>query len=148
MLVILRYSYKVLMIAGFLFLLLSGCSKKSENSNDIPYIYVNFSINPNSTQYLRLNNVNGWEYLTGGYKGILVYRQSLNDFISFERACPYDWQTADARIVVDTAGSTAHCPVCKSYFTLLDGTPYKGPSRYPLKQYQSSYDGNLLYIYN
>lgn len=148
MLTVFRSSYKVSLTLGLFFLLLSGCSKQSENANDIPYVLVNFSINPNSTEYIRLNTVDGWEYLTGGYKGILVFRKSVNEFVSFERACPYDWQNTNARIVVDTSGITAYCPVCKSKYILLDGTPYSGPSRYPLKQYQTSYDGNLLYIYN
>lgn len=148
MLNVIRSSYKVFLIVGLFFLLLPGCSKKSENANDIPYVFVNFSINPNSTEYIRLNTVNGSEYLTGGYKGILVFRKSVNEFVSFERACPYDWQSTNARIVIDTSGITAYCPVCKSKYILLDGTPYSGPSRYPLKQYQTSYDGNLLYISN
>jgi hypothetical protein len=148
MLAVIRNSYKFIPVIGLFWFLFDGCSKKSDTVNNIPYVLVNFSINPNSTEYLRLNTVNGWEYLTGGYKGILVFRKSINEFSSFERACPYDWQNADARILVDTSGITAYCPVCKSKFILMDGTPYGGPSRYPLKQYQNSYDGNLLYIYN
>lgn len=148
MLSVFSSSYKVFLALGLFFLLLPGCSKKSESANDIPYVLVNFSINPNSTEYIHLNTVDGWEYLTGGYKGILVFRKSVNEFVSFERACPYDWQNNNARIVVETSGITAYCPVCKSKYILLDGTPYSGPSRYPLKQYQTSYDGNLLYIYN
>jgi nitrite reductase/ring-hydroxylating ferredoxin subunit len=148
MLTVIRSSYNVFLTVGLFFFLLPGCSKTSENANDIPYVAVNFSINPNSTEYIRLNTVDGWEYLTGGYRGILVFRKSVNEFVSFERACPYDWQNTNARIVVDTSGITAYCPVCKSKYILLDGTPYSGPSRYPLKQYQTSYDGNLLYISN
>lgn len=145
---IVRFSYKVFVIVGFFFLLLTGCAKKSQTANEIPYVLVNFSINPNSTEYIRLNTVNGWEYLTGGYRGILVFRKSVDEFVSFERACPYDWQNTNARIVVDTSGITVYCPVCKSKYIMLDGTPFSGPSRYPLKQYQTSYNGNTLSIYN
>jgi hypothetical protein len=148
MFAILRYSCTLFLIVGFVFVLFPGCSKKSEGTNDIPYVGVNFAINPNSTEYLRLNTVNGWEYLTGGYKGILVFRRSVNEFGAFERACPYDWQNTDARINIDTSGISAYCPVCKSKYVLIDGTPYSGPSRYPLRQYQTSYDGNILYISN
>ncbi len=144
----LRTSIAFVLLLSVSLLFLPGCSKKSDSSNDIPYVYVNFSINPNSTEYIRLNTVNGWEYLTGGYQGILVYRKSLNEFMAYERACPYDWEKTNARIVVDTSAVTATCPVCKSRYILLDGTPVSGPSRYPLKQYQASYDGNLLYIFN
>jgi hypothetical protein len=148
MLTAFRFTNKILLIPGFLLFLLPGCSKKSETVNDIPYVAVSFSINPNSTEYINLNTVDGSEYLTGGYKGILVFRKSVNEFVSFERACPYDWQNTNARILVDTSGITAYCPVCKSKYILLDGTPFKGPSRYPLKQYQSYFDGTNLIITN
>jgi len=148
MLTAFRFSNKTLITLVFLCFLLPGCSKKSDTVNDIPYVAVSFSINPNSTEYIRLNTVDGSEYLTGGYKGILVFRKSVNEFVAFERACPYDWQNTNARILIDTSGITAYCPVCKSKYILLDGTPYKGVSRYPLKQYQTYYDGNTLTISN
>ena len=148
MLSVIRNSSAVILIIGVFFLLWSGCSKNSDTVNNIPYVGVSFSINPNSTEYIHLNTVDGWEYLTGGYKGILVFRKSVTEFVAFERACPYDWQNTNARINIDTSGITAYCPVCKSKYVLIDGTPYNGPSRYPLRQYQTSYDGNLLYISN
>ncbi|MDP4281910.1 MAG: hypothetical protein Q8867_07130 [Bacteroidota bacterium] len=127
--------------------LLNSCKKEQEDNN-IPTVAVSFSINPNSTEYIELNVVGGWIYLTGGYRGILVYRKSADEFMAYDRACPYDWSESKARIVVDTSGLTASCPSCKSKYILLDGSPYKGPSTYSLKQYQTSYDGQLLYIYN
>lgn len=130
------------------FLIFFTCCKKDEEYNPIPTVLVNFSINPNGTEYSNLNTVNGSEYLTGGYKGIIVFRKSPYEFSAFDRACPYDWEVNDARILVDTAGSTAYCPVCKSRFLLLDGTPFEGPSKYPLLQYQTTYDGNILYVSN
>ena len=131
----------------FFFILFSGCSKQ-QNKNEIPVVSVNFVINPNSTEYLDLNVVNGWVTVTGGYRGIIIFRKSLTEFMAFERACPYDWQQSDARVNVESSGITATCPHCKSKFILLDGSPYAGPSPYPLKQYQTNYDGSLLYIYN
>jgi nitrite reductase/ring-hydroxylating ferredoxin subunit len=130
--------------------LFSGCKKedKPDDYQDIPVVAVNFAINPNGTEFINLNTVNGSEYLTGGYQGIIVFRSSINEFTAFERSCPYDWYKTTTKIVVDTSGITARCPSCNSKFILIDGTPYAGPSRYPLVQYHTSYDGNLLYIYN
>lgn len=138
---------------NFLFLLLllavllPQC-KKEKQQNEIPTVAVNIAINPNSTEYLRLNSVNGWEYLTGGYRGILVFRASENGFMAYERACPYDWDLTSTRIVVDSSGITTVCPSCKSKFILTDGTPISGPSPYPMKQYQTSYNGVTLLILN
>ena len=127
---------------------LAGCSKNEDQQNPIPSVPVNFSINPNSTEYIELNTVSGWVNLTGGYRGIIVYRKAINEFMAYERACPYDWQNNNARVNVDNSGLIVECPVCKSQFIITDGSPFQGPSPYPLKQYQTTYDGTLLYVYN
>jgi nitrite reductase/ring-hydroxylating ferredoxin subunit len=136
----------------FLMLLLLVCllpqCKKEKQQNEIPTVAVNIAIQPNSTEYIRLNSVNGWEYITGGYRGIIVFRASTNGFMAFERSCPYDWSQTSTRIVVDSSGITTTCPSCKSKFVMTDGSPYSGPSSYPMKQYQTSFDGVNLLIYN
>lgn len=136
-----------LWISGLLLILLAGCAKE-DNPNEIPYVAVSFVILPNSTEYLELNGVGGWVYLTGGYRGIIVYRKSIDEFMAFERACPNDWEAADARIDVETSGITMVCPSCQSKFIVIDGTPFEGPSHYPMKQYQTQYDGAQLYVTN
>jgi nitrite reductase/ring-hydroxylating ferredoxin subunit len=136
----------VAVLAGLL-AFATGCGK--ENSQpQIPDVPVNFVIDPNSTQYLELSHIGGSIYLTGGYRGILVYRYSLSEFMAFERACPYDFTLPAARVDVDTSLITCYCPACKSKYILTDGTPFQGPSRYALKQYATTYDGALLYVYN
>lgn len=122
--------------------------KKEDSTPTVPTVPVNFTINPNGTEYIRLNSVNGWEYLTGGYRGIIIFRKSMTEFTALERACPYDWDKTSSRIMVDTSGVTAYCPSCNSKFLLQDGTPFSGPSRYPLVQYQTHFDGDLLYVTN
>ena len=134
-------------ILWMFFLASSGCSKE-EKKNEIPVVAVNFMINPNSTEYLELNGVGGTVTVTGGYRGIIIYRKSISEFMAFERACPYDWDVTTARVELEASGMTAICPSCKSRYILLDGTPYEGPTHYALKQYQTQYDGNLLYIFN
>ncbi|HPS62300.1 MAG TPA: hypothetical protein PLK82_04515 [Bacteroidales bacterium] len=109
---------------------------------------MNFSLDPNGTQYINLNAVNGWETVTGGYNGILLFRKSVEEFMAFERACPYDPRKEGAQVRVDDSGITCTCPVCGSRFIMTDGTPFAGPSRYPLKQYTTMYDGSLLYVTN
>jgi nitrite reductase/ring-hydroxylating ferredoxin subunit len=132
----------------FLILILfNGCSKQ-ENKNEIPVVAVYFVINPNSTEYRELNVVDGSVTVTGGYNGIIVFKKSLTEFMAFERACPNDWENTDAKVNVEASGITAICPICKSQFILTDGSPISGPSHYPLKQYQTSYDGNFLYVTN
>jgi nitrite reductase/ring-hydroxylating ferredoxin subunit len=131
-----------------LFLMGTFSCKKEEQAPEIPYVYVNFTLNPNGTQYINLNVVNGWETVTGGYNGILIFRKAISEFAAFERACPYDPTTAGAQVRVDLSGITCTCPVCGSKYIMVDGTPYEGPSHYPLKPYTTYYDGAMLYISN
>jgi len=128
-------------------LLLASCKKESDQPV-IPETYVNFSLNPNSTEYLELNHPGGFLTVTGGYRGIILYRLTINEFLAYDRTCPYDpWEEA-ARLELDETGTIATCPVCGSQYLITDGSPITGPSVYLLKQYHTMYDGSLLYVYN
>lgn len=122
-----------------------SCSK--DESETIPYVYVNFYIQPNSTMYYKLNVVGGWEYLTGGYNGIIVYRMNSDEFVAFDRACPYDYKNG-CRIEAESSFTTAIDSCCGSRFVLTDGSPFSGPVHVSLKKYRTSYDGNYLHISN
>jgi nitrite reductase/ring-hydroxylating ferredoxin subunit len=144
-------SLKIFVRAGFIacaIILGTSACKKEAQPPEIPYAYVNFQIDPNGTQYINLNVVNGWETVTGGYKGILIFRKSVNEFAAFERACPYDPGKDGALVIVEESGITCKCAICGSKYIMTDGTPFEGPSRYTLKQYNAFYDGVMLHVTN
>jgi len=143
-----RSARQVLLVAGLILILFAAGCGKEDNHPEIPDVPVSFAIHPTSTEYNEISYIGGWIYLTGGYNGILVYRPEMTVFVAYDRACPYDFQENNARIVVEDSGITCVCPVCGSKYIITDGTPFEGPSRYVLKQYQTTYDGSLLYIYN
>jgi len=97
--------------------------------------------------YINLNHVGGYEYLTGGYNGIVVYRVSNETFVAFDRACPYDFKN-NCRIQVEPSSITSIDSCCGSRFLLTDGSPFQGPASVSLKQYKATYDGNILHITN
>jgi nitrite reductase/ring-hydroxylating ferredoxin subunit len=121
---------------------------KKQNKNPIPESYVSFYLNISSTLYLNLTSVGGWENITGGYKGIVVYRKSSDEFVAFERACPHDWEIDSAYVSVDPSGLILKCKSCSSEFLILDGSIVQGPSSLPLKQYKTDFDGQTLHVYN
>jgi len=139
----LRYAWLIL----FCGLAFASCKKESQQPV-IPEVYVNFFINPNSTEYLELNHPGGFVAVTGGYRGIILYRIMDNEFLAYERTCPWDPWEEGARVELDETGTIATCPVCGSQYIITDGSPFVGPSVYLLKQYHTTYDGNLLYVYN
>jgi hypothetical protein len=139
---ILRYTFLVL-----LFLLLTPQCKK-DKQDEIPYVYVNFYINVNSTQYLGLNNIGGYVYVTGGVRGIIIYRRSTDEFMAYDRDCPYQPSNANAIIDVDASAVMAIDSSCGSQFLLLDGSIVKGPATIFLKQYHTTFDGTTLHVFN
>jgi hypothetical protein len=129
-------------------LLVSFPACKKDNSPQIPNVYVNLSLDISSTFYIELNSVGGWVNITGGYKGITIYRVSTDEFVAFERCCPYDPDVDAARVAVDTSGLTLSDAVCGSRFLILDGSVVNGPATAPLKQFRTVFDGDILKIYN
>jgi nitrite reductase/ring-hydroxylating ferredoxin subunit len=144
-----KMKFGVFVLVGLVITTLFACKKSSEDQGPaIPYASVNFSLNPNSTQFLELNHVGGWVPVTGGYRGIILYRLSESEFMAYERACPYDPTADSAQIRVDNSGLLCYCPKCKSKYLILDGSPNSGPSHWSLKQYHTMYDGTFLYVTN
>lgn len=134
----------VLMAAALL--LVAACGR--EQRCGVPIGMTNFEINPNSAYYSGLNNVGGYEYLTGGHRGVVVVRLSWDQFAAYERTCPLDSTTA---VVVseDWGSSLLECPKCKTCFIAnSDGMPMDGgATSCPLYQYSTSYSGGVLWVY-
>lgn len=127
---------------------IQGSSCKKEAYANIPTVYVNINLDISSTFYIELNNVGGWVNITGGYRGITIYRSSTDDFVAFERCCPYDADVEAAIVDVDPSGLTLTDTVCGSTYLILDGSVVSGVATVPLKQYNADFDGDNLHIYN
>ena len=109
---------------------------------------MNIYIYTTDAEFADLNAVAGWIYLTGGAKGIVVYRLSQDEFMAYDRNCTYQPSESDAIIEVDQTGIAAVDNSCGSRFLLTDGSILEGPASDILKRYQTTFDGNLLRIYN
>jgi len=135
---------RTLVLIFLVFIVVPGCKKDQQPL--IPYVYVNLQLYPNSMDYI---SVSDYKYVDAGYRGIVVYRLSMDQFMVYERCCPYDPEKPNARITVNPDHVIATDSVCGSQYNLLDGSPLgNGPSPYSLMQYKSTYDGEVLYIYN
>ena len=126
-----------------------GCLACGETTEDpvMPNAIVNEQINITNIQYNDLRRDNGFIYLKGGLKGIILFHKTGNTYAAFERNCPYQPFDDCALVSVDKSGFFMSDSCCKSVFD-LNGYVTGGPSRYPLKQYATSLSGNLLYITN
>jgi len=124
--------------------------KEDEKCKTIPYEYVNFYIDINDPEFIELNSVGNSIAITGGFKGIIVYRKTIDEFSVFERACPHDPEAQYGRVKISEQ-FYAIDSVCGSKFSLtFDGSPIEGPARCGLKKYNSNFNPqtNRLYINN
>ena len=128
---------------SFIFLPTS-CGKED---HPVPDVYVSFTLNLESTQYIELNGIGGWAYFSGGYKGIIIYRWSIDEFMAFDRACPYHPYDPCGLVVVDDP-PIARCDCCGSQYLMIDGSVFEGPSKFPLKQYRTYYQEPYLQVSN
>jgi len=122
-----------------------GCKNQYEG---IPDINVNIYINIQNPQYQNLLGMGSWSYLEGGSKGIIVFNLGNNKFLAYERHCPYLPQNSCSKISVDETNIIAVDTCCSSKYQLIDGSAIDGPASLPLKRYNTSFDGNIIHIWN
>lgn len=137
----------------FIFILLAGtllygCTKN--DNHPVPNIPFDTTINITLPSYSDLLNVSGYAYVSGGSRGIIVYRRGLDDFVAFDRHSPADPNgdcsmplvpNDDNYLQLDDSCNNAS-------FSLYDGSPISN-SDFGLRMYQTSWDGyENLRIFN
>lgn len=137
--------------------ILASCDKGDDPNSDIPYVYINVVINPNSTMYQELNIVGGWmyyQYVDAPSRGLIIYRMTNDEFKAYERTPPMNSNACCdlesgfcSTLIVDDYYPFVQ-DTCSDYsFQILDGSPLS-PATVPLKSYRTVYDGQNLYITN
>lgn len=135
--------------AAFLFacfIFINSCRKEE---HPVPYFPVNIILHASDPEFINLNAVGGSTQLVGGSRGIIVYRKSQDEFMAYDRHCPYNSENPLAIVSLDPANSfSAVDTSCTSQFFLIDGSVQQGPAQFPLRQYQTTFDRVKLNIFN
>lgn len=138
--------FKRILLIGIVFLsAVTSCRK--DRINAIPLVTVDVTINLNNPQFIDLTYVSGWEYLTGGSMGLIVYRNSETEFSAFDRHSTYEPEE-DCRVSVGEDNITIEDECSDSSWLLIDGSVITGPAAAPLQRYNTSYNPPYLRIYN
>ena len=84
-----------------------------------------------------------------GYRGIVLYREADLFFHAYDLTCT-EYPAHDIAVEEDsTFVGVFKCPECSSTFVLVNGAyPNSGPAEYPLVEYRTSIQGNILLISN
>ena len=143
------YSFilRFLLLSSLTLILFVSCSK---DQNIVPYVYVDQYINISLPSYSSLNYIGGWTYITGGSRGIIIYRQSYDQFSAYDRHCTYNADNPCGKATVDSTNTFVECSCDSSRYQLFDGLVIQGPATYSLKNYQTNFDviTNQLHIFN
>ncbi|MBN1112181.1 MAG: hypothetical protein JXA53_04630 [Bacteroidales bacterium] len=133
----------------FILILLASSSCKKSDIHPIPNIPVSFSFNINMPEYSPIKAIgNSIIIYQGfyGYKrhGIIIYRSSISDIEVFDATSPEDLNTS---VVLSKSMPIATCPTSKKEYILSNGG-FSNSGGFPLKQYQGSIAGDIIYISN
>ena len=135
---------KIRILALFCLLFFS-CQKEEDY---IQNVVVDINLNLTLPEFSDLQTVGNSVFITGGVKGIIVYRQGFDSYKTYDRNCSFEPSLSCARI--DSVNSSiAICKCCNSMFLLeQNGDNIDGPALLPLKKYQNNLSEDFLYIYN
>jgi len=139
---------KIIKTIYILFFVLIFASCKKTQNQSVPYVPVNITIYPSLPQYIKLTTIGGWAYVSGGSKGIIVYRKSNDEFMAYDRHCPYKVEDGCVVAIDSTTNIIVKDKCCNSQFILTDGSVSNGPATTGLLKYATTYNGNALTINN
>jgi len=154
---------KAKLIIFFIFFALIPYSCENEKNDVIPDVYVDFTMDLNDIEFVNLSsvfgsvyvnaNTNNWGQKASGYdgNGIIVFAGPAGEYYSYDLTCPHDYSTNNLSVKVSVVDIIyAECPRCKSRYALTNGgTPLSDAiSKYPLKNYRTTYLGNYLRVCN
>ena len=126
---------------------LFSSSCESNQGQIIPYVKVDKSLLLHAD--LADVGIGGTKIISGGYKGIVLYRESDLEFYAYDRTCT-QFPLHDVAVEEDEDFmGVFKCPECGSTYLLMNGAePNSGPAQYPLVQYKTSIQGDVLHIFN
>ena len=134
--------FYILLITGFI-----SCSNSDDQNPILPDVPVNITLFLNNPSNNNLKAVGGMVEVSGGIKGIVVYRASIDNYLAYDLACPHLSPSACTKMIVED-GLNMECTCDNTKFALaLGGAPQSG-TQYPAKQYRVIKEGETLIITN
>jgi nitrite reductase/ring-hydroxylating ferredoxin subunit len=134
-------------IAFTLLILTTSCKDEFRGSN-IPSVPVNLFISLQDPEFIDLTTPTGWVYVTGGSRGIIIYRVNQDEFKAYDRHCTFDPTSSCGIIDMDVSNVTLSDACCGSIFSVFSGIPNQGPAVQRLREYTTTFDGNSLSVFN
>ena len=122
-----------------------SCGKSTD---PVPNVGVNFEA-PLTDPRLAKLNISGGSVIVNGYgvAGLILYHEIDGSYAAYDRCSSYKPENRCA-VTIDTSGFTVTDPCSGSKFSLLDGTPVKGPATTALKSYYVTVANYEIFVSN
>lgn len=133
---------------GLVAITLATTACKKEERGGVPYTLVDIQFNVNNPAYVDIQVPGGWVYISGGSRGIIVYRRTMDEFVALDRHCTYQPENLCQVHVDDSQVMARDTVCCGSGFLIMDGSVTQGPAAIALKSYNTTFNGSILRIYN
>tara|TARA_B100000497_G_scaffold43884_1_gene50971 strand:- start:71 stop:508 length:438 start_codon:yes stop_codon:yes gene_type:complete len=143
-----KYIVALLMVLG-----LVSCSNNDDNSqNQNPYLAippVNISLNLNLPEYNALKFPgNSIIYTNQGIKGIVIYCVTENQYIASELSDPNHIPNTCSRMSVEGIIASCLCDDGNSYDIVTGQFTPQNNDKYPMLQYRTERNGDVVNIFN
>lgn len=130
----------------FAFFIVS-CSNSDDNNPNLPDVAVNKTLYLNNPSNNDLLFAGGYVEISGGIKGIVVYRGNNDTFYAYDLACPHLPVDQCGKMVIED-GIFMVCTCDDTKFALaLGGAPQSG-TKHAAKAYNVIKEGEKLMITN
>jgi nitrite reductase/ring-hydroxylating ferredoxin subunit len=83
-----------------------------------------------------------------GYGGVIAVRATGDQVFAFDMQCTRDANVPEGRTSTDASQLFLNCGKCGSRWQILNGQLIQGPAAFPLLQYQTTFDGFVVNIFN
>lgn len=121
-----------------------SCNKRDDF---VPNVFVDVYIDTSLPSYFDISSPGGWMYINNeGSQGLIIYRYDLTGFLVYDRHATFEPINNCILKVEDDLSISDPCS--SSTYSIFDGSIITGPANQPLKTYQTSFNGNILRIYN
>ncbi len=86
---------------------------------------------------------------TIGTAGVAIFMLTADEYYAFDIMCPYE-KSMSSLVELEEDGINCICPTCGSVFSIANeyGGVLEGPSKWPLKKYNTEVRNGNLHIWN
>ena len=138
----LNFSLIILIFLGFV-----ACSDDSD-AYIIPNVYVREEVVLSNQEALPLRFDGGVIYISGGVRGLMIYKQNATTYRAYDRACPNNPSASCELLKADISRVFMQDSCCGSQFS-WEGTYMGGPAKGNPREYATAVvSGGRLLISN